>query len=202
MAREHSRRTHTGEYLSEAFWEIYRDKPIGQITVKELTERAGVHRSSFYGHFDDIYDFLRREEETLLEGIEAYIDFRNAVDTTPFENILRYYQQNLPRLSLLCGGGGDGEFSVRLRERIIPEVMDFLNIPKEDKEAYYILDFIVNGMLSFLTTWYRREGEMPSAATLSCIRNALMNGGRDALMQRSSDPQTVERFMRMNGLAP
>lgn len=169
--------------------------------MKELTEKAGVHRSSFYSHFEDIYDFLHDEEEKLLRGIEEYIYCQSASegDLPPFEKIIGYYQQNLPKLSLLCGKNGDPGFFVKLRERIIPEIMGFLQIPENDKGAYYILDFIINGMLSFLTTWYRREREMPSAETLSDIRNAILNGGRAALIQRSSAPQMMEQFMDRNG---
>lgn len=199
MPQKQRRKTRTCEYLSQAFWEIYSRKPINQITVRELTEKAGVHRSSFYGHFEDIYDFLDWEEEQLLKGIEGYLSCQAMLESnlSALEEIIQYYRRNLPRLSLLCGEHGDPGFSLRLRERIVPEVMRYLQIPPNAKDAYYILDFIVNGMLSFLTTWYRREGSMPPDETMVSIRDALANGGKLALIRHSSDPQMVERFLTL-----
>lgn len=197
MPQVRQRQTHTEEYLAQAFWELYARKPIGQISVKELTERAGVNRSSFYGHFDDLYDLFRQEQEKLLEGIEAYIreTCQAGADKSPMEHILRYYRQNVSKLTLLCGEGGDPGFSVRLRERIVPELMDDLQIPPEDQEGYYILDFIISSMLSFLTMWFRREAHMPSSKMLASIRGTLLDGGRAALLKHSRAPELAERFI-------
>ncbi|MGI6557114.1 MAG: TetR/AcrR family transcriptional regulator [Pseudoramibacter sp.] len=201
MIQNDSRKTHTVEYLSQAFWTLYQDRPIRQITVKALTEKAGVHRSSFYGHFEDIYDLLSYEESKLLAGIEDYLGgpSESGSGQPSLDQIIQYYQQNLPKLSLLCGENGDPSFSVKLRARIIPEVMAFVQIPQNDKTVYYILDFLINGMLSFLTTWYRREGEMPAVDTLFSIRDALMNGFKTALIRRSSNPHKMARFMNLDG---
>ena len=65
---------------------------------------------------------------------------------------------------------------------------------------YYNLDMIISlgyGMLSFLTTWHCKEGEMPSPDTISGIRDALMNGCRGALMKCSSNRQMMEYFMKI-----
>lgn len=131
----------------------------------------------------------------LLEGIKEYI----SCGSPSLEKIITYYRQNLPKLSLLCGENGDPGFSVKLKERIVPEVMRFLKIPEDDKEIYYFLDFIINGMLSFLTAWYSREGEMPALDTISGIRDALMNGCRETLMNCSSDLGLVEHFVKIDG---
>lgn len=199
MAKK-SRKTYTSDYLSQAFWGIYAKKPISQITVKELTEKAGVHRSSFYGHFEDIYDFFDKEKEQLFLGIENYMNIVGTGDISPLEKIMEYYQYNLFKISILCGENGDPSFLVKLRERIIPEIMGYLQIANDDKEAYYILDFIVTGVLSFLTTWYRKEGDMPSAEILKTIREVIMPGSKSILREHSAAPQVMDNFLNFNGL--
>lgn len=49
----------TRENLIEAFWELYKDKPIEKITVKEITNRAGYNRGTFYAYFKDTYEVLK-----------------------------------------------------------------------------------------------------------------------------------------------
>lgn len=197
MGKQQMRQTRTEDYLAQAFWALYARKPIRQITVKELTEKAGVHRSSFYGHFEDIYDLFRQEQEKLLAGIEAYVRAacQEQEEGVSLEEILGYYRENLSKLSALCGEHGDAGFQLGLRARIIPEIMAHLKIPAEDKEAYYILDFILNGMLSFLTTWYQREGGMPPTQTLAAIRETLIHGSKATVFSHSAEPQRIEWFL-------
>lgn len=51
------------ENIIIAFWEIYREKSINKITIKELMDKAGYHRSVFYTYFKNIYDLLEQEQE-------------------------------------------------------------------------------------------------------------------------------------------
>ena len=39
---------HTKQNLIDAFWVLYCQKPLTQITVKEIVARAGYNRSTFY----------------------------------------------------------------------------------------------------------------------------------------------------------
>ena len=40
--------------LAESFKELVLRQPIEKITIKEITEKAGVIRPTFYNHFQDI----------------------------------------------------------------------------------------------------------------------------------------------------
>ena len=40
-------------------------RPIGKITVREICERADIHRSTFYAHYRDVYDLVERVEENM-----------------------------------------------------------------------------------------------------------------------------------------
>lgn len=51
--------------LAESFKELVLQKPVEKITIKEITDRAGVIRVTFYNHFQDKYELLEwicREE--------------------------------------------------------------------------------------------------------------------------------------------
>ena len=51
--------------LAESFKELVMQKPVEKITIKEITDRAGVIRVTFYNHFQDKYELLEwicREE--------------------------------------------------------------------------------------------------------------------------------------------
>ena len=56
---------HTERCLIDAFVDLLTQKDISKISVSELCRVCGIHRSSFYLHFSDIY--------ALMERVEAYL---------------------------------------------------------------------------------------------------------------------------------
>lgn len=48
------------ELLAQSFKELACVQPIEKITIKEITDRAGVIRPTFYNHFQDKYELLER----------------------------------------------------------------------------------------------------------------------------------------------
>ena len=61
----------TKRFLSMALVELLAEKPVNEITVKELTERSDVNRATFYRHYRDIYDMLRQMEQELFGEFTA-----------------------------------------------------------------------------------------------------------------------------------
>ena len=48
------------ELLAESFKELVCTQPIEKITIKEITDKAGVIRPTFYNHFQDKYQLLEQ----------------------------------------------------------------------------------------------------------------------------------------------
>ncbi len=40
-------------------------RPLGRITVREICEQAQVHRSTFYAHYQDVYDLVEKVEKSM-----------------------------------------------------------------------------------------------------------------------------------------
>lgn len=55
--------------LVEALTELAQDRPVREITVKELADKARIGRSTFYEHFDHIEDLLRWLVDELIEEV-------------------------------------------------------------------------------------------------------------------------------------
>ena len=45
----------TERSIQQAFLDLRRQKPLEKITVKELCQRADIHKSTFYSHYEDLY---------------------------------------------------------------------------------------------------------------------------------------------------
>lgn len=63
--------------LAESFKELALQHPIEKITIKEITDKAGVIRPTFYNHFQDKYELLEWIiTKELLEPIGPLIENR------------------------------------------------------------------------------------------------------------------------------
>src|ERR1700731_4859031 len=68
------RRTH--ERLGSALVELIQEKPIDDVTVQEVLDRASVGRSTFYLHFSDKNDLLLSQLEKFLEQMSTALSIR------------------------------------------------------------------------------------------------------------------------------
>ena len=52
--------------IRKEFTELLKTKPVQSITVREICERTGINRSTFYNHYTDVYDLLEQIERDML----------------------------------------------------------------------------------------------------------------------------------------
>ena len=89
MAQYEAARTKTRERIEGCFWELYTDKDFRRrVRVSDITQRAGIHRSTFYMYYDSvdaIFDSIKarqlakledlcRAENTTVEDFRAFLD--------------------------------------------------------------------------------------------------------------------------------
>ena len=46
-------------------------RPISKITIREICEGANIHRSTFYAHYQDVYDVVEKVERKMSEDLTA-----------------------------------------------------------------------------------------------------------------------------------
>ncbi len=63
--RNNKRSQDTEARVEEVFLQLLSQKHISRITVRELCEGAHITRTSFYGHYKDVYELLERVQERI-----------------------------------------------------------------------------------------------------------------------------------------
>ena len=46
--------------IRKSFMELLKNKPIQNISIKEICDKSGISRGTFYAHYTDIYDLLNQ----------------------------------------------------------------------------------------------------------------------------------------------
>jgi AcrR family transcriptional regulator len=168
----------TKEKLTEAFWSFYCEKKIEHITIKEITDKAGYHRSTFYEYFVDIYDVLNQLEDALLEHIKmSVIKNLEAVQSDDFiQSIASVYEEKGDYLSVLLSENGDPNFENKIKAVMRPVLADTFGLSENEIHTSYIFEFASSGILAAITHWYKNEKNLPSHELVGLVRSMLMGG--------------------------
>lgn len=168
----------TREKLIEAFWSFYSKKKIEHITIKEITDKAGYHRSTFYEYFEDIYDVLEQLEESLLDYIKLNVinslDVELGEDLT--QNIADIYDVKGEYLSVLLGENGDPNYIKKIKAIMRPALTDTFGLSEDEIHTSYIFEFATSGILAVVTQWYKNGKDLPSQELVGFLRSMLMRG--------------------------
>ncbi len=173
---------YTKMVLKESFIKLLERKNISQITVKEICEDADINRATFYAHYTDPYDLLRKIENELIDNVSAYLaDYmQNKTDINIVEivgKILEYIKENAQLCKLLLSERGDFNFQKRVMMLIYDKnVRDLTNgtgISKEDAE--YLNSFTISGCVGVIQKWLH-EGMQKSTAAMAELMVAISTG--------------------------
>lgn len=194
MKKKPERTEKTKAQIFEAFWSIYGTKAISRITVSDITGAAGIHRSTFYLHFTDIYDLLSQAEDELLEecnSIPDAISKKLDDDKTMMELLLGFYSRHISKLNALLGSRGDPAFLGELKKRMIPRIFSLMSISEDDSEMGILMDYMITAMLTLLTYAYTNMPEEPMEATIGRIHSVLTIGIIPLIEAHTSNPELV-----------
>ena len=83
----------TRKAIKETFLRQLGERPLGQITVKDIVEECGINRNSFYYHFEDLPALL---EEIIAERVQALMSDHPTIDSTEQAGHLPHLQLPQP----------------------------------------------------------------------------------------------------------
>lgn len=154
--------------LRQAFWELYRERPIEKISVREITDRAGYNRATFYLYYHDVYELLEEIEGQVLGVIDHLVNRRllqgDRLDFSQHMSlILRLAEKSREYTRVFLGDHGDPAFTQRLKEIISPLVDRFF-LPEEplgEQAERIVREFYLSGIVSTIRTWTSEDDPMP-----------------------------------------
>ena len=153
-----TRRTRSA--IRDALTEMLAVKPVGKITVQELIDRANICRTTFYAHYEDIYDLLSEVEDDILSEIRAGLE---GLDQAPIrveeqypaiEAVVAVYAKHEKLIRLLNGPNGDPAFDARLQDTIYDVTRDLRKVKEGDsfdEERHRLYScYVISGGISVL----------------------------------------------------
>jgi AcrR family transcriptional regulator len=156
---EDRRVKYTKMVLKESFINLLSKKGISNITIKQICEDADINRATFYTHYSDQYDLLKKIEGEFLENVKIYIsefkkDKADVVLVDLLEKIFGYIKDNAQLCRLLLSEQSDMEFQKRIMMLIYDSNISIKageNLKKGEEE--YIYAFVITGCVGVIQKW-------------------------------------------------
>ncbi len=180
----------TRNKLIQAFCELYKEKPISKITVKELTDRAGYNRSTFYQYFADVYALLEyMEDKMIATGMKKITSFQldspdfNRQFVLAFSEVLQEHENYSV---LLLRNGTESDFCRKIGAHLIPTIKEHYHVTDDNKKAEFALEFCLTGMITIMTRWLKDPDELP-VEELGSLLHGLWCEGLLAQLEHKQD---------------
>ena len=141
-AKEDLRVQRTRKLLQQALIELTVEMGFAVVTVREITNRAMVNRSTFYRHYLDKYDLLNRYmDDVQAQVAEAALLAEKTAQTSPetvpsgLLVLVKHVQQNADFYGAMLGQHGDQFFIQRFRQMSEKRYHFLLSQHKEAHDA-------------------------------------------------------------------
>jgi AcrR family transcriptional regulator len=190
MKQRESITQHTRQNIIDAFWALYCEKTIDKITVKEITQKAGYNRSTFYEYFHDAYDVLDKLEETLIPNLSELppITVLSKDFGLPTDLFMDLFEHNKKYYAVLLSENGDPAFASRLKKVIKPLLMAvFTGSTKPINSSLdYTLEYTLSAMIGILSYWISSPEPLPNDELYRLVHTLMQEGSLSILQMNHS----------------
>ena len=174
MNKSESKYFNTATKMDHALMELLRKKPLEYITVSEICKKAGVNRSTFYLHYENIGDLLEETSRLLLDD---FAECFSAVEQTSVYNLkncdlnelvfikdkyltpyLTYIKEHREVFKTSLANKkifGLKNIYTRMFENIFNPILDRFNYPQNIR--HYVMMYYLNGINAIILEWLRND---------------------------------------------
>ncbi len=172
MNKNESKYFNTAILFNEALIHLLQDKDIEYITIKELCKKAGVNRSTFYLHYENINDLVEETATYINTKFANYFSEDSSViidkiKTAPLEELiliekkyltpyLNFIKENKKIFAAAFNNSNGMKVAYRysrLKKHILIPILERFNVDK--KEQNYLLNFYINGIMAIIKEWLK-----------------------------------------------
>lgn len=156
--------------LREAVLELLKDKSIDKVTIKDICDRAGLNRGTFYLHYNSPAELLKDVENQFLEeNAKLFHSFlKRAENQEPniVEALFASIKANGDIVCILLGPNGDPNFVIEILDGMRDGVLDqwqleFPSYSREDLD--FVFEYVLVGSTRLILNWLQDSRGIPAS---------------------------------------
>ncbi|MDO4305196.1 MAG: TetR-like C-terminal domain-containing protein [Eubacteriales bacterium] len=169
--------------IKKAFFTCLAQKPVSKITVKEICDMAEINRATFYKHYEDTFDLLRKLEDEAIEGMKkSILACKKMTSQGILLMILKNIRDTGNSSAVLTSQNGDPGFAARISELFYQEFRPLIakslsGHTEDEQNAAYL--FVAGGSGHLISAWINSGMRTPPEQVANDI-NAMCRAFVDA----------------------
>ncbi|WP_029321098.1 TetR/AcrR family transcriptional regulator [Butyrivibrio sp. AE3004] len=170
--------------IIDAFFLLIKEKDFEKITVADVIKKAGIVRSTFYNHYENVPALVSAAEDKtindifhMMEGFHAEND--RDLCRSYFLAICNYTKKNPFLASLLESARGDAFFekAMTMFHQYVSKVSDTITGNSVSKEKYsYLIAGIIGCNIGILHKWTADNFNAPAENIADILTTIFLNG--------------------------
>ena len=172
MNRFETKYSNSARAMDEALIYLLNDKDYDYITIKEIYKKAGVNRSTFYLHYENIDDLLKESVDWMINDFFSYFDNIKAnlprdmktkttnelflISKTYLIPYLTYIKEHKKVMTAIIMRPEILNIDLnytKLYKPILAPILDKFNVDIEDRN--YIVKFYIEGIMAIVQLWIK-----------------------------------------------
>lgn len=176
----------TRKSLFEQLTLLLQEKPLKDITVGMLAEKADINRGTFYLHFSDIYDLKEQMKTEVYKELDELLQKTEVTDLNGgslpvLKEIIYFAYGNQNLCKAFFGAFGDSDFIIAvkmlIRNRLLPVWQEKNKETGAKEEDYdYFFAFTSSGIIGIVQECVRRDFKRNPEEILSKSEAIMLNG--------------------------
>ena len=178
----------TLESINDAFIELMRKKRFEVITVKDITAKAKINRGTFYAHYTDKFDLMKKCQERIIANFSSFIkqgmnDFINENKQTAPLDLLKmifdYINKNAFLIKILLDNDYDLTFQGNLINKILSATASNDQLKKRRKLLVphdYLMSYIAGAHMSVIRKWLQNDRKETPKEIAHILTTISLNG--------------------------
>lgn len=170
MNKNESKYFNTALLMDEALLILLETKEFEFITVKEICLKAGVNRSTFYLHYQNVnellveaigvinkrfYESFNNKEYNVYKASKDESFFITSEYLIPYLNFVKENKRAFKLIHDKPELFGSKKVMERMYKTVFSPILDKFNVKEEDKE--YIFTFFTSGILAIILKWVSND---------------------------------------------
>lgn len=170
----------TKKLIWEALLSLLQEQPFASISVRMISERAMVHRATFYTHFQDKYALLNYGLRETFQKIVQELHWEEP--SKQYRQVLlavfEYMKAHRELFSLLLVEKGPQSLGALLHNHIVENMeADPAQSPSQGKtssvSSTIVAQFYAGALLSVMTWWVEQEMRIPAETLVRAMDQLL-----------------------------
>lgn len=185
MQKTNGKYFYTAKIMNQALLQLLEKKDIEFISITEITKKAGVSRSTFYLHYDDVYELFEETIENLNKDFELALFKDTRVNfNSKQENFLITPKYLIPYLTFVKNNCRIFKlvhqkpqlFQVEKRYRQMQEKLFYPAISAyvtNEHQRIFRLEYYTRGVVAIINKWVELDCAMPIEELINLVRDCI-----------------------------